>query len=391
MTLINDKFSSPEVSINDSAVEESQMSQSQIDALPGNATNLRHDAMHAPHGPANDGHHHGVTSREAWDAARAEMMTKGLDWPATIWLGVIHISCLVAPFFFSWEGLIACLFLHWVTGGIGVCLGYHRLLTHTSFKCPNWVRYTLAVIGGLSGEGSALHWTANHRKHHAHSDHEGDPHSPLDGPWWSHILWTAVARTDEDLKEFHDRWIPDLKDDKGLILIHKLFLPSHFALGALLAGIGYWLGGRELAWSMVIWGMFVRLAFVLHSTWFVNSASHMWGYRNYDTTDESRNNWWVALLTYGEGWHNNHHAYPRMARHGHKWWEIDVTFITISLMEKLGWATEVVDHQHKQKDDLNTIRKPAAAIDTAAILKANYAELEKRRASQPQGRETTEV
>ena len=384
MTLINDTYSSKDAPVGD-------LSQSQLDALPGNETNLRRvDEQHAPYGPANDGHHHEVTSREAWDAARAQMMTKGIDWPAAIWLTVIHVSCLVAPFFFSWEGLVACLFLHWVTGGIGVCLGYHRLLTHTSFKCPNWIRYTLATIGGLSGEGSALHWTANHRKHHAHSDHEGDPHSPLDGPWWSHMLWAVVARTEEDLKEFHDRWIPDMKDDKGLILIHKLFLPSHFALGLLLAGLGYWRGGSDLAWSMVVWGMFVRLAFVLHSTWFVNSASHMWGYRNYDTTDESRNNWWVALLTYGEGWHNNHHAYPRMARHGHKWWEIDVTFITIRAMEKLGWATEVVDHQHKQKDDLNTIRQPATDMDTAAILKANYAELEKRRATQSKP-ETSEV
>ncbi|MGE3776706.1 MAG: fatty acid desaturase, partial [Pirellulaceae bacterium] len=107
--------------------------------------------------------------------------------------------------------------------------------------------------------------------------------------------------------------------------------------------------GTYLAWSLVLWGMFVRLVFVLHSTWFVNSASHMWGYRNYETTDESRNNWWVALLTYGEGWHNNHHAYPRMANHGHRWWEIDLTFRTIRLMQKLGLAWGVVDYKHRNE------------------------------------------
>ena len=99
--------------------------------------------------------------------------------------------------------------------------------------------------------------------------------------------------------------------------------------------------------SFVVWGVFVRLVFVLHSTWFVNSASHMWGYRNYETTDDSRNNWWVALITYGEGWHNNHHAYPRMAPHGHKWWEIDVTFLTIRVMQAFGLAWDVVDYKRR--------------------------------------------
>ena len=104
-----------------------------------------------------------------------------------------------------------------------------------------------------------------------------------------------------------------------------------------------------MAWSFVVWGVFVRLVFVLHSTWLVNSASHMWGYRNYPTSDDSRNNWWVALLTYGEGWHNNHHAYPRMARHGHRWWEVDATFLTIRVLRALGLAWNVVDHQHRKR------------------------------------------
>jgi len=239
----------------------------------------------------------------------------------------------------------------------------------------------LALIGGWSGEGSALHWTANHRKHHAHSDQPGDPHSPHEGAWWSHITWTAYKRTPEEIEELHSRWIPDLKDDKVLKFLDNMFLPLQFALGLAMGAVGYAIGqmsdpgnGWYMCTSMIVWGMFVRLAFVLHSTWFVNSASHMWGYRNYETTDDSRNNWWVALLTYGEGWHNNHHAYPRMARHGHKWWEVDLTFLTIKLMEKLGIASDIVDHQHIKKNDLNTIKTPeneaAAAAETAKILAA---------------------
>ncbi len=300
------------------------------------------------------------------------MLRNGIDWPVAIWLGTIHVGALAAPFFFSWPALVATVVLHWMTGGLGVCLGYHRLLTHQSFKTQRWVRYVLSIIGGLSGEGSAICWTANHRKHHAHSDHVGDPHSPLDGPWWSHILWTMARRTPAELEQLNARWIPDLKDDKDLLQLHRYFLASHFALGVVLGVGGYLAGGWYLATSMIVWGMFLRLALVLHSTWFVNSASHIWGYRNYETTDESRNNWWVAIITYGEGWHNNHHAYPRMARHGHRWWEVDVTFLTIRLMEKLGLAWDVVDHQHKKRAEQNTVQ--AAVVtkhDVDSILKSH--------------------
>ncbi|MEZ6092226.1 MAG: acyl-CoA desaturase [Pirellulaceae bacterium] len=133
---------------------------------------------------------------------------------------------------------------------------------------------------------------------------------------------------------------------KGMRLIDKLFLPLNFALGLALVNIGYAIGGTEIAISMVVWGMFLRLVFVLHSTWLVNSASHLWGYRNYETTDMSRNNWWVALVTYGEGWHNNHHAYPRMAKHGHKWWELDLTFLVIRTMRTIGLVWNVVDYRN---------------------------------------------
>jgi stearoyl-CoA desaturase (delta-9 desaturase) len=284
-----------------------------------------------------------TTSRFA--EASKEPLRNRVSWPTVVWLSVAHLGLLAAPFTFTWQAVVLVLVLHWLTGGIGVCLGFHRYFTHGSFQTYPIVRWILALIGGLSGEGSAVTWVADHRKHHAFSDQAGDPHSPHDGPWWSHVFWLAWTYDADESKRYQQKWAPDLVRDPAIRVISSLFLVSHFLLAGILFGMGYWLGGPSMAWSFLVWGVFVRLCFVLHSTWFVNSASHMWGYRNYDTTDDSRNLWWVALLTYGEGWHNNHHAYPRMAPHGHKWWEIDVTFRTIRLMQRLGLAWNVVDYK----------------------------------------------
>ncbi|MCA9189239.1 MAG: fatty acid desaturase [Pirellulaceae bacterium] len=288
-----------------------------------------------------------------------------VSWPVAIWIAAIHLGVLAAPFFFSWQGLVLMFVWHWITGGLGVCLGFHRLLTHTSFETYRPVRFALSLLGGLAGEGSCLYWVANHRKHHAMSDQPGDPHSPHDGPWWSHMLWCMHKETAGERDELYTRWCPDLNADRSMHFLDRTFLLWHFVLGVVMGTIGYAWGGWYLATSLVVWGMFVRLTFVLHSTWFVNSASHMWGYRNYKTTDDSRNNWWVALLTYGEGWHNNHHAYPRMARHGHRWWEIDATFMTIRLMEYCGLAWSVVDQHHKKRNQESTVVREQVALDLA--------------------------
>ena len=232
--------------------------------------------------------------------------------------------------------------LGWLTGSIGVCMGYHRQLTHGSFRTYRPIRWLLALIGGLSGEGSALTWVANHRKHHVYSDQEGDPHSPRDGRWWSHMLWFMPDFGRKHYDTLIARFAPDLDKDPVMRFLHKFFLPSHVILGAALFAIGYFGWDTYTAWSFVVWGMFVRLVYVLHVTWFVNSATHLWGYRNYETTDDSRNLWWVGLLAFGEGWHNNHHAFQRMARHGHKWWEIDMTYWAILRLEKVGLAWNVV-------------------------------------------------
>ncbi len=275
------------------------------------------------------------------------------DMFSIVWLAFVHAAAIAAFWFFSWEGLVLTVALHWLTGGMGICFGFHRYFTHGSFRTFPAVRYVLAILGGLAGEGSAVDWVANHRKHHALSDQEGDPHSPHDGAWWSHVLWIGVTANDHNQEKHLQRWVPDLVKDKTLRFIGNMFIPFHFLLGFMLIGLGYAYGAwaYSMPWyyamSFVTWGMFARLVFVLHSTWFVNSASHMWGYRNYETTDDSRNNWWVAILTYGEGWHNNHHAYPRMANHGHRWWEFDMTFWAVRICQRLGLVWDVVDYRHR--------------------------------------------
>jgi stearoyl-CoA desaturase (delta-9 desaturase) len=256
----------------------------------------------------------------------------------------------------EFPGRALTLFLHWLSGGIGICLGFHRYLTHSSFQTYKPVRWLIAWLGGLAGEGSAIDWVANHRKHHAHSDQEGDPHSPLDGTVWSHVFWLAWCYPPEQHQRHVRRWAPDLVDEPVLIFLQRTFLLWHFLMSGVLFAIGYLAGGSYLAWSFLLWGMFVRLLFVLHATWFVNSASHIWGYRNYATTDQSRNNWWVAIISYGEGWHNNHHAFPRMAAHGHRWWEFDATYAAIRLMRWLGLAWDVVDY--KRGSDKAARRRP---------------------------------
>ncbi|MGB0595745.1 MAG: acyl-CoA desaturase [Rubripirellula sp.] len=294
-----------------------------------------------------------TVDRKRWD---------NVSYWAVGWLALAHLVVLAAPFTFTWTGLIVALVLHWVTGSLGICLGYHRLLTHTGMKTYNWVRYFYATVGTLAGEGAPLDWIADHRKHHACSDQEGDPHTPNDGGIWSHIFWLAFHTHNGDRVAHLKRWAPDLYKERGMRILDYLFLPLHIAASLALLGIGYAIGGWELGLSLLVWGMFVRLVTVLHATWLVNSASHMWGYRNYETTDDSRNNWLVAIVAYGEGWHNNHHAFPRMAKHGHKWWEFDITWQAIRLMRSVGLVWDVVDYRNAaEKKEMQAAREAASS------------------------------
>ncbi len=256
----------------------------------------------------------------------------GIAWPALIWVGVLHLGALMAfvPAFFSWSALAVCVILHWLTGGIGICMTYHRLLTHRSFATrPRWLEYVLTIIGTSASEGGAIGWVADHRRHHAHSDDEHDVHSPSRGFGWAHMLWWMTPDiTSIHTPEYYARWAPDLVKDRVHVVIDRFHFVFPLAMFAALYAIG------GMPW--LVWGGFVRSILVLHTTWLVNSATHVWGYRTHATRDTSTNLWWVALLTYGEGWHNNHHAYQTSARHGLRWWEVDMTYIAIRLMSFVG-------------------------------------------------------
>jgi fatty-acid desaturase len=290
-----------------------------------NPVKTLHRTHHHP-GPIE----HAVDSHDSCDniqepgAGVAELVNHGIDWPVVVWIVLVHSLALVAPFYFSWQALLACAILIFATGAGGVCMGYHRCLTHGSFQTYRPVRWLLAFLGGLSGEGSALTWVANHRKHHRHSDKDGDPHSPRDGAWWSHMLWFMPNFGRRWHRELVEKYAPDIMKDKMMVVLHHLFLPSHVALGIVLFLIGYFatpigLGGWRAGLSMVFWGLGVRMVYVLHVTWMINSVTHMWGSRRYDTTDDSRNLWWVGLLAFGEGWHNTHiNASPVRATAGGK-------------------------------------------------------------------------
>jgi len=272
----------------------------------------------------------------------SDRWSNGVNWPIAFWIGLIHVGALAAPFFFTWTGLLLALVLGWASGGLGICLGYHRLLTHRSYQTYPWVRRVLAVLGTLAGEGPPITWTAVHRKHHHYADKEGDPHSPRDGAWWSHMLWLFPRPQDPQWQQMIDRYAKDLLKERFMRLLDKTFLAWHLALGLVLLAAGWLIWDWYTGVSLLVYGMFLRLVYVLHVTWLVNSASHIWGYRNYETRDNSRNLWWVGLLAYGEGWHNNHHASPTRARHGQRWWEIDMTYAVICTMESFGLAWNVV-------------------------------------------------
>lgn len=277
---------------------------------------------------------------------------EGIAWGPLLWIAAVHVGALAAPFTFTWQGLLVMLMLYWLTGGVGICLGYHRLLSHKSFQTYAPLRWLIAWIGGLAGEGSAIHWVANHRIHHARSDKSGDPHSPREGFLWSHMLWCLQHDTPESLRAMHQRWAPDLQKDPVLRFLDRTFLLWQIVFSAGVFAVGYLWGGFPVAISLLVWGVFLRMVIVLHATWCINSVTHIWGYKTYDNGDDSKNLWWVAAVTFGEGWHNNHHAYQRAANYGHRWWEIDTTYATIRLMKLLGLAWDVAPIPQKALEQL---------------------------------------
>ena len=278
-----------------------------------------------------------------------------IRWTYTSGIAVIHVLSLLAfvPWLFSWTGVLSVLIGHHLFGMMGMTLGYHRLLTHQGFTCPKWFEHLLAILGVCCLQDSPARWVAIHRNHQQHSDEQSDPHTPLVTLAWSHMGWLMLKNREHDRMSFYERYARDLLRDpfymwleRGLKWIYiymahvALIVLAGFALGWAWSG-NYW-GGVQLGASWLVWGVFVRTLFVWHGTWAVNSLTHVWGYKNYQCDDNSRNNWLVALLAHGEGWHNNHHADQRAAAHGHRWWEFDITWLTVRLLERVGLIRNVV-------------------------------------------------
>ncbi len=256
-----------------------------------------------------------------------------INWITSIALIIFHLGAVGALFMFSWKALIITAALYWIAIGFGIGMGYHRLHTHRSYKVPKFIEYVFAVCGTLTLEGGPIFWVATHRVHHQNSDHAGDPHTPHDGGFWSHMGWIIFGEAKHNNTELMARYAPDLARDPFYLWLNTYHYVPLVTLGLILLATG--------GIQMVLWGVFLRVVVGLHATWLVNSATHMWGGRRFATRDDSRNSWWVALLTFGEGWHNNHHAHPTSARHGLAWYELDVTWLQIRFLQLLGIARSV--------------------------------------------------
>jgi len=267
---------------------------------------------------------------------------------------VIHLFAALAfiPWFFSWTGVILLVGGFFVFGILGINICYHRLLTHRGLACPLWLEHALAFLAVCSVQDSPPHWVAVHRRHHQYADEERDPHSPLVNFFWAHMGWLLVKMDNMKRRPLIEQYAKDIMRDPLYAWFERR---SNWIKIALASWLGYFVVGYavivlsggsksealQFGASVLVWGAILRTVLVWHMTWAVNSVTHVWGYRNYDTPDVSRNNVIIGLLVSGEGWHNNHHADPRSAKHGHMWYELDVTWLIIRLLMALGLAKNV--------------------------------------------------
>jgi stearoyl-CoA desaturase (delta-9 desaturase) len=257
-------------------------------------------------------------------------------------------------------------FMYIITG-LGITVGYHRMLTHKAFQSGKGVEYTLAILGSMAVQGPAIAWVADHRKHHAHTDEEGDPHSPhvgqgsgLKGLWFAHVGWLTKTQGSAEFRKY----APDLCEDKGMRWISRNFL-AFVGLSLLIPLVlGFVLHGFSVSGALwtLLWAGFVRMFFLHHATWSINSVCHFFGRRRFDVEDRSTNVAWLAIPTFGESWHHNHHAFPRSARQGLGRWEIDISAMVINMLERLGLIWNVVRiTPERQREKLVGASKPEPA------------------------------
>ena len=276
-----------------------------------------------------------------------ELKFRKPDAPKILWRMVIgmvlfHIFAFWALFSFSWANLLAVVVMWWISGSLGIGLGYHRLLTHRGYKAPKWLEYFLTVCASFAIQGGPISWITTHRIHHGFTETKDDPHSPMQGFLWAHMTWVLQGGSTLYDEKTRNKYSPDLMNDKFHVFMEKYYWITTIIVAVVLFAIG--------GWSMVLWGVAFRVVWGWHSVWIVNSITHIWGSRRFETRDTSTNNALVALLAWGEGWHNNHHAYPRSARHGLAWYEFDINWIQIWLLEKVGLVKDV--YAYELKDEL---------------------------------------
>jgi fatty-acid desaturase len=283
------------------------------------------------------------------DTFAVESRAGTINWKNVTIISSFHLVAIVALFTFSWQNLAALLIVKWMVGSLGIGVGWHRLLTHRSFRAPKWLEYTLSILATMSIQDSPEKWIATHRIHHKFTEMDGDPHSTRSGFWWAQMGWVLRGTAQDHDEATLKRYVPDLLKDRG----HRLISRYYYVPVIISAFILFAIGG----WTMVIWGVVARVVVQWHATWFVNSLSHIYGDRPYETADDSTNNWFVALVSFGEGWHNNHHAFPTSARHGLEWFQFDMNWIAIRIFEKLGWATQI---KLPEKKSLITELEPAS-------------------------------
>lgn len=274
------------------------------------------------------------------------------------------------PYLFSWTAFAMFLFgIHLF--GQGITIGYHRLLTHRSFKTPKWLEHFIAILGICSMEDTPARWVTIHRIHHVHSDEVPDPHSPRVSFFWSHMGWLMYINREAYSVASLEKFSKDLLRDPFYMRLETnpyrqfiyifgqigVFFAAGFALS--FAFSSQVVDALAMGSSMVVWAVVMRVIAVWHITWSVNSLSHMFGYRNYETKEDSRNNWLVALLSVGEGWHNNHHEDPSAATVQHRWWEFDISYYEIKLLEKLGLASDIIPTRQQRRNDQGIKASPA--------------------------------
>ena len=277
-----------------------------------------------------------------------------------------HLIALLAllPWFFSWTGVVLAAVGVFLCGSLGISLCYHRLLTHRSFRCRKWLEHTFVVFAFCSLQDTPARWVAVHRRHHQYADEQPDPHSPLVSFLWGHMGWIFTPNDDLDRLGIYERYAKDILRDRFYKQLERnawqlwaILIQAALFFGAgCVAGLAMSLNmmaAVQFGASLLVWGLFVRTVVVWHQTWAVNSVTHMWGYRNYQTDEGSRNHLLVGYFSNGEGWHNNHHADPRSAKFGHRWWEIDTTFLLIRLLVLLGLAWDVVTPNPRLAVSLN--------------------------------------